>query len=298
MKGSLLTLAASIVLVVAISTPSLADPASKAYVLRDTTSFPPPASGMARIVVAREYTDQQQRKPEFTFVDRTPIGMLPQAAGVTIEVPAGWHRVWLGRGSDAELWLDATPGERYLIRMRESGDQGSWSADLIRDAREGYADFAIGKGMKLAVATASGLSTLRRHLESGRYDAAGDSAAHARAAAKGTLPFELDEAWYVDLMAAAPEPRDYEQHPGRLTIDATTLRFTRGDQVVLEIPRTAISGVRYGGTRGGNANTWIKVAYTADGAEKGASFTDAEPKTSTASYNRMFAELEKGLASR
>jgi hypothetical protein len=51
------------------------------YVLRDTTSFPPPAPGTARLVVARERLLDQGLKPEFVFVDRTPIGHLPRRRG-------------------------------------------------------------------------------------------------------------------------------------------------------------------------------------------------------------------------
>src|SRR5262245_42330995 len=129
---------------------SAAKSAEPPYVLRDTIAFLLPDSGMARLVVSRERTIEQSRKPEFVFVDGTPAGMLPQKTGLTALVPAGMHRVWLGRGVGAEVWIPMAPGGRYLVRMREAMIEGAWRADLVLDGREGYAEFARKKGLKLA----------------------------------------------------------------------------------------------------------------------------------------------------
>jgi hypothetical protein len=268
------------------------------YVLRDTTSFPPPGAGMARVLVARERFMEQGLKPEFVYVDRTPIGLLPQKSAVTAEVPAGWHRVWLGRGAGAEVWIEMEAGGRYLVRLRENLNEGTWRADLVRDAGDGYADFAKEKGLKLAITSESGMGALTRNLEKKKPDANADSLARASAIAGAALPIRLAEAWYQDLLAPARVPMEYELHPGRLELDATTLRFVRGDTTAVEIPRESIEAVRYGGHRDNGPNPWIKIGYRIGGEEKAARFADTHRETATSSYNRLFAELQKSLSGR
>src|SRR5262249_41560901 len=167
-----------IVLTIGATPPAHAD---ADVVLRDTTSFPPPGSGMARLVVSRERRLRQDLKPEFVFVDRTPVGQLPQHSGVTAEVPAGLHRVWLGRGAGGgggggvERWVNMAAGGRYLVRLREVLYDGQWRADMIQDSREGYADFAVENGLKLAITTPAGMGSLQRNLEKVRFDPKADS---------------------------------------------------------------------------------------------------------------------------
>ena len=76
-------------------------------------------------------------------------------------------------------------------------------------------------------------------------------------------------------------------------LDDTALRFSRGDSVAVEIPRTAITGVRYGGTKDDRPNAWIKIGYTANGAEHAAAFTCTTNDSATVHYNRLFQELTK-----
>ena len=268
------------------------------YVLRDTTSLPPPAPGMARILVARERFLEQGLKPEFVYLDRTPLGMLPQKAAVTAEVPPGWHRVWLGRGARVELWMELEAGRGYLIRLRENLNEGTWRADLVRDASAGYGEFAKEKGLKLAITGESGFGALKRDLEKRKTDPKADSLARERAKTGGALPIRFAEAWYQDLLAPARVPMEYEHHPGRLELDATTLRFVRGDTTAVEIPRASIEMIRYGGHRDNRPNPWIKIGYRVNGEERAAMFAELRPETATASYNRLFAELEKSPSGR
>jgi hypothetical protein len=268
------------------------------YVLRDTTSFPPPAAGMARLVVARERFLEQGLKPEFVYVDRTPIGMLPQKAAVTAEVPAGWHRVWFGRGANIEVWLEMEAGGRYLVRLRENLSEGTWRADLVRDAGDGYADFAKEKGIKLAITSESGMGSLTRDLEKRKSDAKSDSLARDRAKTQATLPIRFAEAWYQDLLSPSRVPMEYELNPGRLEVDGTTLKFVRGDTTAVEIPRESIEVVRYGGHRDNRPNPWIKIGYRVGGEERAAMFADIRREAATASYNALFAELQKSLSRR
>lgn len=267
--------------------------ATPPYVLRDTTGFPPPPSGMARIVVTRERTVEQTWKPEFVFVDGTPVGMLPQKTGVTALVPPGIHRVWLGRGARAEAWVNMMDGGRYLIRMRETMDGGAWRADLVRDSPEGYSDFAVAQGLKLAITTPSGMGALNRNLVSLKWSAAADSAARQQASHLAPLPILFSGAWFQDLLDPKYEKVQYMQHPGRLVIDETSVRYYQADTVAVDISRASIENVRFGGIRDNRPNPWIKIAWRANGEEKASAFAHSRPDSATIYYNRLFGELTK-----
>jgi hypothetical protein len=288
-KSSLLIVFVSLVSTAGIVAPANAQPD---VVLRDTTGFPPPDAGMARLVIVRERQLRQDPKPEFVYVDRTPVGVIQPKTGVTAIVPAGMHKVWLGRGLNVATWVNAAPGGRYLLRMREVIVNGAFHADFIMDSAEGYADFATANGFKLAISGPGSLGSLERNLQKVKHDPKADSLARERAVARATPPIQVAEAWYQDL-AAPKESIEYERHPGRLVLDASALRFTHGDSVAIEIPRTAITTVRYGGTKNDRPNAWIKIGFTADGAERAAAFTCTRQDSATVHYNRLFAELSK-----
>jgi hypothetical protein len=262
-------------------------------VLRDTTGFPAPGPGMARLVIVRERQLRQDPKPEFVYVDRTPVGVILPKTGVTAIVPAGVHRVWLGRGLNVGAWVNAAPGGRYLLRMREVIANGTWYADFIIDSPEGYAEFAQQNGFKLAVSGPGSMGSLERNLQKVKNDPKADSLAKLRAIARATLPIQVAEVWYQDLDNPPSEPMEYEHHPGRLVVDESALRFSRGDTVALEIPRPAITGVRYGGSKDDRPNAWIKIGYTVAGAERRAAFTCTRGDSATIHYNRLFEELSK-----
>jgi hypothetical protein len=262
-------------------------------VLRDTTGFPAPGAGMARLVIVRERQLRQDPKPEFVYVDRTPVGVILPKTGVTVIVPAGMHRVWLGRGLNVGAWVNAAPDGRYLLRMREVIVNGTWLADFIIDSPEGYAEFAAENGFKLAVSGPGSMGSLERNLQKVKNDPKADSLAKLRAIARATLPIQVAEAWYRDLDAPPTQPMEYEHNPGRLVLDGSALRFSRGDTVALEIPRSAITGVRYGGTKDDRPNAWIKIGYTANGTERAAAFTTTRNDSATVNYNRLFEELSK-----
>lgn len=268
----------------------------RGYVLVDTTSLPLPAAGKARLVVSRDMRIMQDLKPEFVFVDRTPIGILPQLSAVHTEVDPGWHRVWLGRGSDIEVWMEFTAGQGYLLRLRETMGAVGWQGDLVRESGAGYKEFALGKEMKLSVMDDRGRGALERDLgKPKKSDAKKDSIARQNAIAQATLPILIPEAWYVPLPSDLPAS-EYENDPGQLAIDDRSLRFTRGDSTVLEIPRADITEVYFGSQKAGRVNPWIKVGYRQNGEPREAGFCDAVLRTSTANYNRLFAEIAKGIA--
>ena len=271
-------------------TPASAQPD---VVLRDTTSFPPPDPGTARLVIVRERQLRQDPKPEFVYVDRTPIGVLQPKTGVTILVPAGMHKVWLGRGLKVSAWVNAAPDGRYLLRVREVISNGTWYADFVMDSSEGYSDFAQANGFKLAISGAGSMGSLQRDLQKVKNDPKADSLARTKALARSTLPIEVTEAWYRDLDAPATAPMEYEHHPGMLVLDDKALRLYRGDSVSVEIPRPSITSVRYGGTKDDRPNAWIKIGYTAGGTARAASFTTTRADSATMNYNRLFQELSK-----
>jgi hypothetical protein len=279
-------------LVVCLASATTAHAQEAPYVLRDTTSLPPPAAGHARLLLSRERMLEQGLKPEFVFVDRAPFGMLPAKSASTGEITPGWHRIWLGRGSTGEMWFEAVAGERYLVRLREGLIDGSWHADLVRDSREGYADFALGKGMQLAVTTVSGVGALQRNLAKLVPTVKADSVARSKAQSRAHLPIAIVEAWYRDLQGKTGPSSSYDQKPGKLTLDATSLTFTRADTTI-SIPRSSITTLRYGGMKGDKYNPWLNVVFTMDGKERGAAFCDPGRGKGTESYNRLFAELEK-----
>jgi hypothetical protein len=70
------------------------------------------------------------------------------------------------------------------------------------------------------------------------------------------------------------------------------------DSVVVEIPRHAITEVRYGSQKGGHINAWLKVTYDQGGSSRSAAFADAKESSSTGSYNRLFAELARSVSPR
>jgi len=265
-------------------------------VLRDTTGFPPPDAGSARLVIVRERQLRQDPKPEFVYVDRTPVGAILPKTGVTAIVPAGMHKVWLGRGLNVSTWVNAAPGGRYLLRMREVLVNGTWYADFVMDAVEGYAGFAKQNGFKLAISGPGSMGTLQRNLEKVKNDPKADSLAQLRAIARATPPIQVAEAWYLDLDSPPKEPMDMEHNPGKLVLDDAALRYYRGDTVSVDIPRTAITSVRYGGTKNDLPNAWIKIGYTKDGADRGAAFTTTRQDSATTNYNRLFQELNKAAA--
>jgi len=270
--------------------------AQQAYVLRDTTAFPPPAAGRARLFVAREREFREGLKPEFIFVDGRPFGMLPPQTAATGEITPGWHRIWLGRGSNAQMWFEAAADARYLVRMREDMINGTWHADLVRDSRDGYRAFAKKKGLKLSVITRSGTETLQRNLNKLAPDAQADSIARADAQSRAQLPIVITDAWYADPSNPRQIPSEYDTHPGQLTVDAQALHFTRGDTTVVEIPRSSITLLRYGGMKHSSLNPWLLVYFKVNGSERGASFTDPARGQGSKSYNRIFNELEKTVA--
>jgi len=282
-------------LVLLMSSIGVVSPASAQpdVVLRDTAGFPAPGPGMARLVIVRERQLRQDPKPEFVYVDRTPVGVILPKTGVTAIVPAGMHKVWLGRGLKVATWVDAAPDGRYLLRMREVIVNGTWYADFIMDSPEGYADFATANGFKLAMSGPGSMGSLERNLEKVKDDPKADSLARLRATARATPPIQVAEAWYQDL-DAPKESLEYERHTGTLLLDGSALRFSLGDSVAVEIPRTAITTVRYGGTKNDRPNAWIKIGYTANGAERAAAFTCTRQDSATVHYNRLFAELAKG----
>jgi hypothetical protein len=86
---------------------------------------------------------------------------------------------------------------------------------------------------------------------------------------------------------------EYEHSPGTLVLDGSTLRFSHGDRVAVEIPRSDITAVRYGGTKNDRPNAWIKIGYTVSGGERSAAFTTTRQDSATVNYNRLFSELTK-----
>jgi hypothetical protein len=267
------------------------------YVLRDTTSLPPTSAGHARLLISREGVLGQGMKPEFVFIDRKPFGMLPPKSALTAEITPGWHRIWFGRGATADTWLEVAAGGRYLLRLREDLIEDNWRSDLVLDSPEGYKDFAIGKGMKLALTTKSGYGALQRNLAKLAQPAHADSTALATAKSRAQVPIMIAEAWYRDLQGKYGPP-EYEQNPGKLTLDAEALRYTRADTTVIAIPRAAITMLRYGGMKGDRYSPWLNVVFMVEGKERGAAFCDPARGKSTESYNRLFAELEKTLVVR
>jgi hypothetical protein len=206
--------------------------------------------------------------------------------------------VWLGRGVNAEVWVNMAAGERYLVRMRENvRKDGGWRADLVLDSPEGYGDFAVEKGLKLAITTASGMGALERNLQKTKIKPKADSLARVSAVNGAALPILYSEAWYQDFNSPARTPMDYEHHPGRLVLDDTSLRFHRGDTVAVDIPRSSIETVRYGGHKDNRPNPWIKIGWRVNGEEKAATFTHTKTDSATVYYNRMFAELTRRPAS-
>jgi len=275
---------------------SFAATQKRGYVLTDTTSLPPPGPGMARLVVARDMTNiSENLKPEFVFLDRTPLGLLPQRAAVTTEVPAGWHRVWLGRGSSSPgVYMEFVPDGRYLLRLRESIEGGTWRGDLVRDNGEGYVSFAKSRDMQLAIMDKKGRGALQRNIDKLPTDVwAEDSTARLAAIAKAKLPIVIKEAWYLPITNDDAPAGEWDNHPGTLTLDENSLRYVRGDSVVVAIPRDSVRDVYFGSQRGGSENPWIKIGYMTAAGEQGARFADASPPAATDSYNRLFAELAK-----
>jgi len=265
------------------------------YMLRDTTGLPPPAPGMARLVVARDMRVLEVLREEYVFVDRTPVGLLAQKTAIATEIPAGWHRVWLGRGRAASVWMEFVPDGRYLLRLREQMIAGAWRGDLVREAATGYAEFALGRGMRLSVMDARGRQKLLKDLGRPPADSARkDSSAVAQARARAALPMVIKEAWYLPVPSEAAA-NVWQSHTGTLTLDEKSLRFVRADTLVIEIPRTSVTDVYFGAQKGNTENPWIKVSYKQNGNELGATFADAATFSSTDNYNRLFAELVKGL---
>jgi hypothetical protein len=285
----------TMIALVAASLFAQAASAQSPYMLRDTTSFPPPREGTARVLVARERFMGQGLKPEFVLVDSMPIGQLPQKAAVTAEIPAGWHRVWLGRGTRAGVWMEFVAGGRYLVRVREEGTETNWKVDLVRDSRDGYADFAVAKGMQLAVATQAGLDAIARDMKKRMPDPKVLATEVEKSKTAAVLPIAVKEVWYLDLMDESDAAQEFEQHTGTLTLDGTTLKYVREDGKIVEVPRSAITSIRYGGHRRNMPNPWIKIGYQENGAEKGVAFAETDRVTATATYNRLFAELEKTM---
>lgn len=282
-------------LVLLVSTFLCARPAGAQpdVVLRDTTAFPAPDPGMARLVIVRERQLRQDPKPEFVYVDRTPVGVILPKTGVTTIVPAGMHKVWLGRGLNVATWVNAAPDGRYLLRMREVSVNGTWHADFVMDSAEGYAEFAQANGFKLALSGPGSMGSLERNLQKVKNDPKADSLARIRAIARATPPIQVREAWYQDLDNPPKLPMEYEHNAGKLVLDDTALKFTHGDTVAVEIPRSAITIVRYGGTKDDRPNAWIKIGYTSNGADRAAAFTCTTNDSATVHYNRLFQELTR-----
>ena len=296
---TLLTLLCALVCIT-LATTTFAATQKRGYVLTDTTSLPPPADGTARLVDARDMTNiSENLKPEFVLLDRTPVGLLPQRAAVTMEVPAGWHRVWLGRGASSPgVYMEFVPDGRYLLRLRESVEGGTWRGDLVRENGSGYISFAKSRDMQLAIMDKKGRDALQRNIDKLTPDVwAKDSTARLDAIAKAKLPIVIKEAWYLPIANEDAPAGDWDNHPGTLTVDERSLRFARGDSVVVEIPRDSIQDVYFGSQRGGSENPWIKLGYTTAAGDQGVRFADASPSTATESYNRLFAELSKPRAS-
>lgn len=276
------------------SAPAFAGPQKDGYMLRDTTSLPPPATGMARLVVARDMRILDTWDPEYVFVDRTPIGVLAQRTAIATEVAPGWHRVWLGRGRKVGVWMEFVPDGRYLLRLREIMNANAWQGDLVRESGEGYAAFALNKNMKLAVMDERGRNALMRDL--GRLPADADqrdSTARENAKARAALPIVIKEAWYLPYPSNAGA-NVWQSHTGTLTLDEQSLRYVRAETLVVEIPRRAITDVYFGSQKGATENPWIKIGYQEGGLDKGVTFADAEVSTATENYNRLFAELARG----
>jgi len=295
----LLTLFAFAFVMLGMSAPALAKPSQqRGYMLRDTTSLPLPPAGKARLVVARDMRIMEDLKPEFVYVDRKPVGLMPQRTVVTALVDPGWHKVWLGRSSGAQIWMEFVPDGRYLLRVRETMSGETWRGDLVRETGEGYAQFALGKGMQISVLDSRGKDAMVRHLgKPANSTQKQDSLAREKAMANAVLPIVIKEAWYLPIPSDAA-PGVWENNPGTLTLDEKSLRFVRGDTTVVEIPREKVTDVYFGSQKGNLENPWIKVGYKEGDLDLGANFADANLSTATDNYNRLFAELAKTLAPR
>jgi hypothetical protein len=104
----------------------------------------------------------------------------------------------------------------------------------------------------------------------------------------------------MDVLEKDDPPSDYDAHPGTLTLDANALRYTRADTLVLEIPRSAVTVLHYGGIHRQQVNPWLDVHYDVGNGRRGASFVDSTPLRyeGAATYNRLFNELEKSIPNR
>src|SRR4029450_842570 len=274
---------------------SFAAAEKRGYVLRDTTSLPPPAPGLARLVVARDMRIMRDLKPEFGVVDGPPVGILPQRTAVTGEITPGWHRVRLGRGGGSEVWMEFVPDGRYLLRLREStvSGTGNWRGDLVREGADGYAEFALSKGMKLAVMDARGKGALERNLgKPSETTQKQDSTGRVVAIGKAAWPIVIEEAWSLPLPSEAAQ-QSWELHPGKITLDEKSLRFTRADTLVVEIARDSVTEVHLGPIRGNVENPWIKIGFRGHITDPGVTVADATLSTATENYNRQFPPLVK-----
>jgi hypothetical protein len=297
MKKFLLALSALAVISLGLSAPALAKPSQhRGYMLRDTTSLPPPPTGKARLVVARDMRIMEDLKPEFVYIDRKPIGLMPQRTVVTAIVSPGWHRVWLGRSSGASVWMEFAADGRYLLRLRETMSGETWQGDLVREGGEGYAEFALNKQMQISVLDSRGKDAMVRHLgKPSNQTQKQDSLALETAMTNAVLPITINEAWYLPVGSDAA-PSGWQNEPGKLTLDENSLRYVRADTLVIEIPRDKISSVYFGSERAGVVNPWIKIGYKEADLETGVTFADANLSTATDNYNRIFAELAKHLS--
>jgi hypothetical protein len=61
--------------------------------------------------------------------------------------------------------MEFVPDGRYLLRLRESIEGGTWRGDLVRENGEAYISFAKSRDMQLAIMDKKGRGALQRNID-------------------------------------------------------------------------------------------------------------------------------------
>ncbi|HTM58649.1 MAG TPA: hypothetical protein VL123_09565 [Candidatus Udaeobacter sp.] len=261
-----------------------------AAVPRYTTAYvpdvpDPPRQGAQLVLTREQFVRINRLKPEEISLDGEPIGVLPQKTWLLADIAPGRHCLHgLVEGDD--LWFDARDGRRYLLRLRETIDEGdhlrqAWLFDDPRMAgrivREGH--------LPMVRTTADGLRRIRKHMHP--VESQDPLAIEPRG--KATFPGILLER-PLDPVNIRHE---FADEPGTLVVESDEIRYAAPHEHVV-IPLADVIRVRYGGTRYSNQIPWIDVEYRdpSSGEQRLDSFADSNPDQATATYTRIFEMLD------
>lgn len=273
------------------------------YLATDSIAFAFPDSGSAMVYASREeFVRFNHLPPEHLYVDRAPLGLLPQQSYFWAALPPGRHCI-SGIAHASDVCFECRAGRTYFLRLQEMILEGdNMSAHLLFDDPQSIPRIVKKSRLSRVTMTDEGAEYLRGRVV---YDLGPPGAGAPAAAPATSAPVAMEKIWYEDPLDPVNLKKDFSGLTGRLVLTADTVHYRMRERVAmalnqwklvvdsLDIAGSQILKISYGGQRFTGTNPWVDISYENSTGVHIASFADSRPEEADATYNRIFELAER-----